>query len=103
MTDSSSLSRILQDVKTEIYNLAAQSHVKVSFDTPEYTANSDARTLRLLEAIRNLGLVENVKIYQASTSELYGMVQRYLKETTPFYPRSPYAGKTLCILDYSKL
>ena len=98
MTDSSSLSRILQDVRpTEIYNLAAQSHVKVSFDTPEYTANSDAMgTLRLLEAIRNLGLVENVKFYQASTSELYGMVQEIpQKETTPFYPRSPYAAAKL--------
>ena len=93
MTDSSSLIKILQQVKPdEIYNLAAQSHVKVSFDVPEYTAETDAvGTLRLLEAIRILGLENKCKIYQASTSELYGMVQEVpQKETTPFYPRSPY-------------
>lgn len=93
MTDSSSLIRILQQVKPdEIYNLAAQSHVKVSFDVPEYTAETDAvGTLRLLEAIRILGLENKTKIYQASTSELYGMVQEVpQRETTPFYPRSPY-------------
>lgn len=93
MTDSSSLIRILQQVQPdEIYNLAAQSHVKVSFDVPEYTAETDAvGTLRLLEAIRILGLENKCKIYQASTSELYGMVQEVpQKETTPFYPRSPY-------------
>ena len=91
MTDSSSLERILMLVKPdEIYNLAAQSHVKVSFDVPEYTAETDAiGTLRLLEAVRILGL--NCKIYQASTSELYGKVlETPQKETTPFYPRSPY-------------
>lgn len=93
MTDSSSLIRILQQVKPdEIYNLAAQSHVKVSFDVPEYTAETDAvGTLRLLEAVRILGLENKCKIYQASTSELYGMVQEVpQRETTPFYPRSPY-------------
>ena len=93
MTDSSSLIRILQQVQPdEIYNLAAQSHVKVSFDVPEYTAETDAvGTLRLLEAIRILGLENKTKIYQASTSELYGLVQEVpQKETTPFYPRSPY-------------
>ena len=93
MTDSSSLIRILQQVQPdEIYNLAAQSHVKVSFDVPEYTAETDAvGTLRLLEAIRILGLENKTRIYQASTSELYGMVQEVpQKETTPFYPRSPY-------------
>ena len=93
MTDSSSLVRILQAVQPdEIYNLAAQSHVKVSFDIPEYTAESDAvGTLRLLEAIRILGMEKRTKIYQASTSELFGKVQEIpQKETTPFYPRSPY-------------
>lgn len=93
MTDSSSLIRILQEVRPcEIYNLAAQSHVKVSFDVPEYTADVDAvGTLRLLEAIRILGLESSCRIYQASTSELYGQVQEVpQKETTPFYPRSPY-------------
>ena len=93
MTDSSSLIRILQQIQPdEIYNLAAQSHVKVSFDVPEYTAETDAvGTLRLLEAIRILGLEKETKIYQASTSELYGLVQEIpQKETTPFYPRSPY-------------
>ena len=93
LTDSSSLIRIIQQVKpTEIYNLAAQSHVKVSFDVPEYTADTDAiGTLRLLEAVRILGLEKQTRIYQASTSELYGKVQEVpQKETTPFYPRSPY-------------
>jgi GDPmannose 4,6-dehydratase len=93
MTDSSSLIRIIQQVQPdEIYNLAAQSHVKVSFDVPEYTAESDAiGTLRMLEAVRILGLEKKTKIYQASTSELYGKVQEIpQKETTPFYPRSPY-------------
>jgi GDPmannose 4,6-dehydratase len=94
MTDSSSLVRILQQVQPEeVYNLAAQSHVAVSFEEPEYTANSDAiGTLRLLEAIRILGLEKKTRFYQASTSELYGKVQEVpQKETTPFYPRSPYA------------
>ncbi len=94
MTDSTSLIRILQDVQPdEIYNLAAQSHVAVSFEEPEYTANSDALgALRILEAIRILGLEKKTKFYQASTSELYGEVQETpQKETTPFYPRSPYA------------
>lgn len=93
MTDSSSLIRIIQLVQPdEIYNLAAQSHVKVSFDVPEYTAESDAiGTLRMLEAVRILGLERKTKIYQASTSELFGKVQEVpQKETTPFYPRSPY-------------
>jgi len=93
MTDSSSLIRIIQMTQPdEIYNLAAQSHVKVSFDVPEYTAESDATgTLRLLEAVRILGLERKTKIYQASTSELYGLVQEIpQRETTPFYPRSPY-------------
>ncbi len=94
MTDSSSLIRIIQQVQPdEIYNLAAQSHVAVSFEEPEYTANSDALgVLRLLEAIRILGLEKKTRFYQASTSELYGLVQEIpQKETTPFYPRSPYA------------
>ncbi len=94
MTDSTNLIRIIQEVQPdEIYNLAAQSHVKVSFESPEYTANSDAiGTLRLLEAIRILGLEKKTRFYQASTSELYGEVQEIpQKETTPFYPRSPYA------------
>ncbi len=94
MTDSSSLVRIIQLVQPdEIYNLAAQSHVAVSFEEPEYTANSDALgALRLLEAIRILGLERKTRFYQASTSELYGLVQEIpQKETTPFYPRSPYA------------
>ncbi len=93
MTDSSSLIRIIQEIKPdEIYNLAAQSHVKVSFDVPEYTAEADAiGTLRLLEAVRMLGLEKKTRIYQASTSELFGKVQEVpQKETTPFYPRSPY-------------
>jgi len=94
MTDSSSLIRIIQQVQPdEIYNLAAQSHVAVSFEEPEYTANSDALgALRVLEAIRILGLEKKTRFYQASTSELYGLVQEVpQKETTPFYPRSPYA------------
>lgn len=94
LTDSTNLIRIVQEVQPdEIYNLAAQSHVQVSFDTPEYTANTDALgTLRLLEAIRILGLSEKSRFYQASTSELYGKVQEIPQsETTPFYPRSPYA------------
>lgn len=94
LTDSTNLIRIIQEVQPdEIYNLAAMSHVKVSFDTPEYTANADGiGTLRVLEAVRILGLTEKTKIYQASTSELYGLVQEVpQKETTPFYPRSPYA------------
>lgn len=93
LTDSSNIIRLLQEVQpTEIYNLAAQSHVKVSFEVPEYTANADALgTLRLLEAIRILKMEKDVRIYQASTSELYGKVQEVpQKETTPFYPRSPY-------------
>ena len=95
MTDSMNLTRIIQEVQPdEIYNLAAMSHVRVSFDVPEYTANADGiGTLRLLEAIRLLGLTEKTKIYQASTSELYGLVQETPQsETTPFYPRSPYAA-----------
>jgi GDPmannose 4,6-dehydratase len=94
LTDSTSLIRVIQRIQPdEIYNLGAQSHVKVSFDSPEYTADTDALgTLRLLEAIRILGMTERVKFYQASTSELYGLVQEIpQKETTPFYPRSPYA------------
>ena len=94
MTDSSNLIRIIQQTQPdEIYNLAAQSHVQVSFETPEYTANTDALgTLRVLEAIRILGLEKKTRFYQASTSELYGLVQEVpQKETTPFYPRSPYA------------
>ena len=94
MTDSSSLIRIIQEIQpTEIYNLAAQSHVKVSFDVPEYTAETDAvGTLRLLEAVRILKMENRTRIYQASTSELYGKVQEVpQRETTPFYPRSPYA------------
>ena len=94
LTDSTNLIRIVQETQPdEVYNLAAMSHVKVSFDTPEYTANADGiGTLRLLEAIRILGLENKTKIYQASTSELYGLVQEIpQKETTPFYPRSPYA------------
>ncbi len=94
MTDSTNLIRIIQEVQPdEIYNLAAMSHVQVSFETPEYTANADGLgTLRLLEAIRILNLEKKVRIYQASTSELYGLVQQVPQsETTPFYPRSPYA------------
>ena len=94
LTDSMNITRIVQEVQPdEIYNLAAMSHVKVSFDTPEYTANADGvGTLRILEAVRLLGLTKKTRIYQASTSELYGLVQEVpQKETTPFYPRSPYA------------
>jgi len=93
MTDSMNITRIIQEVQPdEIYNLAAMSHVKVSFETPEYTANADALgPLRILEAVKLLGLTKKTKIYQASTSELYGLVQEVpQKETTPFYPRSPY-------------
>lgn len=98
MTDATNLIRIVQDVQPdEIYNLAAQSHVQVSFETPEYTANADALgTLRLLEAIRILGLTAKTRFYQASTSELYGKVQEIPQsEKTPFYPRSPYAAAKL--------
>lgn len=98
LTDSTNLIRIIQETQPdEIYNLAAQSHVQVSFETPEYTANSDALgTLRLLEAIRILGLEKKTKFYQASTSELYGKVQEIPQsEKTPFYPRSPYAAAKL--------
>ncbi len=94
MTDSMNLTRIIQETQPdEIYNLAAMSHVKVSFDTPEYTANADGiGTLRILEAVRLLGMEKKTRIYQASTSELYGLVQAVPQsETTPFYPRSPYA------------
>ena len=93
LTDSTNLIRIIQEVRPdEIYNLAAMSHVKVSFDTPEYTANADGiGTLRILEAIRILGMEQDIRFYQASTSELYGLVQEVPQsETTPFYPRSPY-------------
>lgn len=98
MTDSTNLIRIMQECQpTEVYNLAAQSHVQVSFETPEYTANSDAvGTLRLLEAIRILGMEQRCRFYQASTSELYGLVQAVPQsESTPFYPRSPYAAAKL--------
>ena len=94
LTDSTNLIRIIQETQPdEIYNLAAMSHVKVSFDTPEYTANADGiGTLRILEAVRLLGMGQKTKVYQASTSELYGLVQAVPQsETTPFYPRSPYA------------
>ena len=94
LSDSTNLIRIIQETQPdEIYNLGAMSHVKVSFDIPEYTANTDGiGTLRILDAVRLLGLVKKTKIYQASTSELYGLVQEVpQKETTPFYPRSPYA------------
>ena len=94
LTDTSNITRIIQQVQPdEIYNLGAQSHVAVSFESPEYTADADALgTLRILEAIRLLGLEKKTRFYQASTSELYGLVQEILqKETTPFYPRSPYA------------
>jgi GDPmannose 4,6-dehydratase len=94
LTDSTNLIRIIQEVQPdEIYNLAAMSHVQVSFETPEYTANADGiGTLRILEAVRLLGLIKKTKVYQASTSELYGLVQAVPQsETTPFYPRSPYA------------
>ena len=94
LTDSLNLTRIIGEVQPdEIYNLAAMSHVKVSFDTPEYTANADGLgVLRILEAVRLLNLIPKTRIYQASTSELYGLVQEVpQRETTPFYPRSPYA------------
>ena len=94
MTDSSNIMRLMQTIEPdEVYNLAAQSHVQVSFETAEYTANADAfGTLRFLEAIRTLGLIDKTRFYQASTSELYGKVQQVPQsETTPFYPRSPYA------------
>ncbi len=94
LTDSGNIIRIIQEIQPdEIYNLGAMSHVKVSFDTPEYTANVDGLgTLRILEAVRLLGLIDKTKVYQASTSELYGLVQETPQtETTPFYPRSPYA------------
>ena len=97
MTDATNLIRIVQHTRPdEIYNLAAQSHVQVSFETAEYTANADALgTLRLLEAIRILGLEQKTRFYQASTSELYGNVQATPQsETTPFYPRSPYAARS---------
>jgi len=98
LTDATNLIRVVQEIRpTEIYNLAAQSHVAVSFESPEYTANADALgTLRLLEAIRILGLEQHTRFYQASTSELYGKVQEVPQtETTPFYPRSPYAAAKL--------
>src|SRR6201988_1410931 len=94
LTDSTNLIRIVQETQPdEIYNLAAMSHVHVSFETPEYTANADGiGTLRILESVRLLGLTKKTKVYQASTSELYGLVQAVPQsETTPFYPRSPYA------------
>jgi GDPmannose 4,6-dehydratase len=94
LTDSTNLIRLVQEIQPdEIYNLAAQSHVKVSFDTPEYTANADGvGTLRILEAVRLLKLEQKTRVYQASTSELYGLVQAVPQnENTPFYPRSPYA------------
>src|SRR6188768_878378 len=94
LTDSTNIIRIIQETQPdEIYNLGAMSHVKVSFETPEYTANADGTgTLRILEAVRLLNLTQKTKIYQASTSELYGLVQEVpQKESTPFYPRSPYA------------
>jgi GDPmannose 4,6-dehydratase len=98
MTDSTNLIRLMQEIRpTEIYNLAAQSHVAVSFESPEYTANADGiGVLRLLEAIRILGMEKETRFYQASTSELYGLVQEVpQRETTPFYPRSPYAAAKL--------
>ena len=107
MTDSMNLTRIIQETQPdEIYNLAAMSHVAVSFETPEYVANADGTgTLRILEAVKLLGLSKKTRIYQASTSELYGKVQETPQsETTPFYPRSPYAvAKNVRILDYCKL
>lgn len=107
MTDATNLIRIIQETKpTEIYNLAAQSHVQVSFETAEYTANADALgILRILEAIRILGLEQKTRLYQASTSEMFGKVQEIpQKETTPFYPRSPYAAAKVyaywCVVNY---
>src|SRR5437763_35335 len=98
LTDATNLIRLIQETQpTEIYNLGAQSHVQVSFETPEYTANADAiGTLRLLEAIRILGMERRARFYQASSSELYGSVREVpQRETTPFYPRSPYAAAKL--------
>ncbi len=107
LSDSTNIIRIIQDVQPdEIYNLGAMSHVQVSFEEPEYTANVDGiGTLRILEAVRLLGLTKKTKVYQASTSELYGLVQEVPQsEKTPFYPRSPYAvAKTVWILDYGQL
>ena len=107
MTDSTSLIHVVEKVQPdEIYNLAAQSHVQVSFEEPEYTANSDALgTLRLLEAIRILSLTGKARFYQASTSEMYGLVQQIPQsEKTPFYPRSPYGVcQALCLLDHGQL
>ena len=107
MTDSMNLTRIIQEVQPdEIYNLAAMSHVAVSFETPEYVSNADGTgTLRILEAVKILGLANKTRIYQASTSELYGKVQEVPQtETTPFYPRSPYAvAKDVCLLDHREL
>src|SRR4030095_4691464 len=106
MSDATNLIRIVQEAQpTEIYNLAAQSHVKVSFETAEYTANADALgTLRLLEAIRILRMEDRVRFYQASTSELYGGVYKEPQsETTPFHPRSPYGGQALRLLDDCKI
>ena len=107
LTDSTNLIRVIQQVQPdEIYNLAAQSHVAVSFETPEYTANADALgTLRILEAIRILGLEKKTRFYQASTSEMFGQVQEIPQsETTPFYPRSPYGvGQGVRALDHGQL
>ena len=106
LTDSTNLLRIVKQVQPdEIYNLAAQSHVQVSFELPEYTANVDGLgTLRLLEAIRTLGLERKTRFYQASTSELYGKVQEVpQRETTPFYPRSLCSGKAVRLLDHYQL
>jgi GDPmannose 4,6-dehydratase len=107
VTDATNIIRIVQETQPdEIYNLAAQSHVQVSFETPEYTANADALgTLRLLEAIRILSQQNKTRFYQASTSELFGKAQEVpQRETTPFYPRSPYAvAKLLCLLDHGQL
>ena len=107
MTDSTNLTRLIKEIQPdEIYNLAAMSHVAVSFETPEYTGNADGLgTLRILDAVRLLGLETKTRIYQASTSELYGKVQEVPQsETTPFYPRSPICScKDVCLLDYRKL
>ena len=107
MTDSGNLTRLIQKIQPdEIYNLAAQSHVQVSFDIPEYTSNVDGiGALRVLEAIKILNLQDKVKFYQASTSELFGKVRTVPQnEETPFYPRSPYAvAKNVCLLDNKKL
>ena len=106
LTDSTNLIRIIQQVQPdEIYNLGAQSHVAVSFEAPEYTANTDALgTLRILEAVRILGLTKKTRLYQASTSELYGIVQEVpQQESTPFYPRSPYGVAKPMPTDHSQL